>query len=96
MKQAQRASQEKLTSRRHSSDRGQGLNHAIADAGKLTELLTSQAGRGLAELIDEYEAEMCARGGEEVRVSETNTRMLYDWTQLMASPLVARGMKPNE
>lgn len=76
--------------------RGQGLNHAIADAGKLTELLSSQTVQNLAELIDEYEAEMCARGGEEVRLSEVNTRMLHDWTQFVKSPLVTKGMKPNQ
>lgn len=49
----------------------------------------------LAELLDDYEAEMCARRGEEVQLSELNSRMMHNWAQSMASPLLTRGMKPN-
>ncbi|KAH9901978.1 hypothetical protein F4778DRAFT_134225 [Xylariomycetidae sp. FL2044] len=84
--------------------RAQGLNHAIADAGKLVELLASQvpaaaAGaaaaprRSQADLIREFETEMRARGGEEVRLSEMNSFMLHDFAKVEQSPLFNRGLK---
>lgn len=83
-------------------NRGQGLNHAIADAGELCKLLaTGRAGHGaLSQLqlqqqqktaIDAYETEMRKRGGEEVRLSEVNTRMLHNWDQVQASPIMRNG-----
>ncbi|TVY18833.1 FAD-dependent monooxygenase cctM [Lachnellula arida] len=43
--------------------RGQGLNHSMADAGKLVEALTSEPNQSLA--IHNYESEMKDRAGEE-------------------------------
>lgn len=74
-------------------DRGQGLNHAITDAFKITELLSSPEGRSQAELINEYESDMRVRGGEEVRLSEMNSLMLHDWVKVQESPLLKRGLK---
>ncbi|KAI2608859.1 FAD/NAD(P)-binding domain-containing protein [Hypoxylon fragiforme] len=73
--------------------RGQGLNHAITDAFKITELLSSPEGRSQAELINEYESDMRVRGGEEVRLSEMNSLMLHDWVKVQESPLLKRGLK---
>ncbi|KAH7304202.1 hypothetical protein B0I35DRAFT_401547 [Stachybotrys elegans] len=73
--------------------RGQGLNHAVADAAKIVEILTRQGTQSQEERIQEYEAEMIERGGKEVRLSELNTRMLHDWEQLMNSPLVTQGLQ---
>lgn len=70
--------------------RGQGLNHALDDAGKLVKLLTGSSGRSQNEVIDVYETEMRARAGEEVRLSEMNSYMLHDWAQVRQSPLMTR------
>lgn len=72
-----------------------GLNHAIADAGKIVDLLSNQGSRSLHELMDVYEAEMRERGGQEVRLSELNTKMVHDWDALMRSPLVSAGLQAN-
>ncbi|KAI1375253.1 FAD/NAD(P)-binding domain-containing protein [Hypoxylon crocopeplum] len=72
--------------------RGQGLNHSIADAFKLVELLANPENRSQAELISAYESEMRPRGGEEVRLSEMNSFMLHDWAKVSQSPLVNRGV----
>lgn len=45
--------------------------------------------------MDEYETEMIARGGEEVRLSKTNTEMVHQWDKLMQSPLFQKGVKRN-
>ncbi|KAI0007383.1 hypothetical protein F4779DRAFT_643183 [Xylariaceae sp. FL0662B] len=71
--------------------RGQGLNHAIADAAKLVEQLLEKD-RPQRERIDAYEREMRARGGEEVRLSEMNSFMLHDWSRVAQSPLMKRGL----
>lgn len=71
-------------------DRGQGLNHALDDAGKLVKLLTGSSERSQSEVIDVYETEMRARAGEEVRLSEMNSHMLHDWSQVKESPLMTR------
>lgn len=70
--------------------RGQGLNHALDDAGKLVKLLTGSSERSQSEVIDIYETEMRARAGEEVRLSEMNSHMLHDWSQVKESPLMTR------
>ncbi|KAI0016977.1 hypothetical protein F4780DRAFT_796889 [Xylariomycetidae sp. FL0641] len=78
--------------------RGQGLNHALADAGHLVELLVTHhrkqhAGpKSMQDLIARYEAEMRPRAGDEVRSSEQNTAMLHDWERVKASPLVNRAL----
>ncbi|KAI5865564.1 FAD/NAD(P)-binding domain-containing protein [Durotheca rogersii] len=72
--------------------RGQGLNHSVADAFKLFEKLANVGIRSQKELIDAYESEMRARGGEEVRLSEMNSFMVHDWDQVGQSPIVKRGM----
>jgi 2-polyprenyl-6-methoxyphenol hydroxylase-like FAD-dependent oxidoreductase len=77
--------------------RGQGLNHSITDAGKLTVAIkavfeeTDRAKRG--EIITAFEDEMIARGGEEVRTSTTNTGMLHNWESVMKSPVMTAGLK---
>lgn len=35
--------------------------------------------------IDAYEMELKARRGEEVKLSEINTRMLHDWVKVLES-----------
>ncbi|KAL7625133.1 hypothetical protein AAE478_004347 [Parahypoxylon ruwenzoriense] len=72
--------------------RGQGLNHAIADAFKLVELLANLETQSREQLIGAYETEMRARGGEEVRLSELNSFMMHDWENIAQSPLLKRGL----
>ncbi|KAI1342076.1 hypothetical protein F5Y15DRAFT_331746 [Xylariaceae sp. FL0016] len=75
--------------------RGQGLNHALADAAKLVALLSGASEprpQSQGELIVDYEAEMIARGGEEVRLSEMNSFMLHDFSKVEQSPLMKRGL----
>ena len=80
--------------------RGQGLNHAITDAVKLWEAITTSwraDGNAFVEerarAVQGYESEMIARGGEEVRLSAKNTGMLHDWQQFMESPMVKYGLQ---
>ncbi|KAL8956290.1 MAG: hypothetical protein Q9183_006348 [Haloplaca sp. 2 TL-2023] len=80
--------------------RGQGLNHAITDAKKLCDALTTawDNGNGIndterATLIQTYEKEMIQRGGEEVRLGEMNTKMLHDWEKVLQSPVMRNGLK---
>ncbi|KAK4609214.1 FAD-dependent monooxygenase phnB [Fulvia fulva] len=78
--------------------RGQGLNHGIADAAKLVEMLVAaREGRKVSvELaVLEYEGEMMKRAGEEVAVSRVNTEMMHDWERLRGSPFMRRGGDRN-
>lgn len=78
--------------------RGQGLNQALKDSLQLfkaiekywryPEVDISQR----KEAIDEYEAEMIARGGAEVRLSEQNSYMMHDWEKVKQSVSVKQGM----
>ncbi|KAI0124404.1 hypothetical protein BJ170DRAFT_83947 [Xylariales sp. AK1849] len=72
--------------------RGQGLNHALNDAGDLVKLLSNPSSRTQSEVIAVYEAEMRARAGEEVRLSELNSYMVHDWSKLLESPLLKRSL----
>jgi 2-polyprenyl-6-methoxyphenol hydroxylase-like FAD-dependent oxidoreductase len=72
------------------TERGQGLNHSLTDAGKLVSAITSLP---LNEAISTYEKEMKERAGEEVRVSVMNTAMLHDWNKVMESPVFRAGLK---
>ena len=126
------------------TDRGQGLNHAIADAARYASTIkeiigpnSSTATNGakkqngatsaknmneeheassngssypsneefqasrkngntgnyslLGTAVAAYDAEIIARGGEEVRVSKINTEMVHQWDKLMLSPLMQKG-----
>lgn len=74
-------------------DRGQGLNHALADVGQLFKLLTNNLDSlSQEQIISDYETEMRTRGGEEVRLSQMNTFMLHDWDKVQQSPLIKKGM----
>ncbi|TVY51581.1 FAD-dependent monooxygenase cctM [Lachnellula cervina] len=73
--------------------RGQGLNHSMADAAKLVEALTSEPNQIVA--IQNSELEMKDRAGEEVRSSVANTTMLHDWNRVLESPLMKAGLQQN-
>ena len=73
--------------------RGQGMNHGIADACKLLEVLrgVKEGNRSQKEAVLDYETEMIKRAGEEVRISMMNTEMMHDWDRLKESPFMQRG-----
>lgn len=77
--------------------RGQGLNHGIADAASLTNLLkTVKNGQTTQQdAVNEYIEEMVTRAGEECKLSVKNTDMLHDWDRFMSSPIMARGGHAN-
>ncbi len=78
-------------------DRGQGLNHAIADAASYVAALRGvREGRGgLGDAVAGYEGEMVGRGAEEVRLSKLNTEMVHDWDRLVESPVFKMGGNRN-
>jgi 2-polyprenyl-6-methoxyphenol hydroxylase-like FAD-dependent oxidoreductase len=73
--------------------RGQGLNHGIADARSIVlKLKAVKAGETtLHEAVDEYVKEMVERAGDEVKTSKENTMMLHDWNRMQDSPIMQRG-----
>jgi 2-polyprenyl-6-methoxyphenol hydroxylase-like FAD-dependent oxidoreductase len=74
--------------------RGQGLNHAICDIANLVSVL-NKANKGeftLKDAIDEYDAEMIKRGGDEVQAALVNAQMLHDWNSLMQSDLMSKSV----
>lgn len=77
--------------------RGQGLNHGIADAMNLTKVLAAvrDGEKSQEAAIKEYMDEMVERAGEEVRVSMVNTEMLHDWDRMLGSAIMQRGGDPN-
>ena len=83
--------------------RGQGLNHAITDAVRLCGAITGIwhqdkgfAANERAATVSAYEAEMIARGGEEVRLSAKNTGMVHNWKQVMQSPVFKSGLNQGK
>ncbi|KIW62169.1 hypothetical protein PV04_10369 [Phialophora macrospora] len=78
--------------------RGQGLNHGIADARSFV-LKYKAAVDGkmtFEEAADAYRDELVDRAGEEVRLSKENTEMLHDWERMANSPIMQRGGHPRE
>ncbi|KAF2163171.1 hypothetical protein M409DRAFT_26614 [Zasmidium cellare ATCC 36951] len=77
--------------------RGQGMNHGIADAVKLANVLDSvhKGEKTLTEAVKEYEDEMIKRSGEEVKISKMNTEMMHDWEKFLGSPFMQRGGNKN-
>ena len=73
-----------------SLDRGQGLNHAIADASSYVAALrgVKEEGVDLEDATDGYDVEVTARGGEEVKISMMNTDLVHHWDKLMQSDLM--------
>lgn len=77
------------------TDRGQGLNHAVCDAGNLLEAITSIAKgqQNREEAITAYDEEMVKRGAAEVNLSVKNALMVHDWKKVMESPAMKVGIK---
>ncbi|KAK5090649.1 hypothetical protein LTR05_000824 [Lithohypha guttulata] len=77
--------------------RGQGLNHGIADAASLTKLLAAvkDGSKSQEAAIEEYVDEMVPRAGEEVKMSIVNTEMLHDFEKMTNSPFFKKGGHAN-
>jgi 2-polyprenyl-6-methoxyphenol hydroxylase-like FAD-dependent oxidoreductase len=80
------------------TERGQGLNHGIADAAKLVrEYKAALAGqKTFQEVAEAYKFEMVDRAGDEVKTSLENTEMLHDWQRMEKSPIMQRGGNPRQ
>lgn len=78
-------------------ERGQGLNHGIADAASLvTKLKSALDGHSnVKDAVKSYNTEMIERAGDEVVTSKENTEMLHDWSRMMDSPIMQRGGDPK-
>jgi 2-polyprenyl-6-methoxyphenol hydroxylase-like FAD-dependent oxidoreductase len=77
--------------------RGQGLNHSIADAGQLRDALVEiRDGGDREKVIAAFEEKMVARSGGEVRESTANTVMVHDWEKVKLSALFTKGMHKRE
>ena len=79
-----------------SIDRGQGLNHCIADVFSLV-AQAKQAINGETtwnSAISRYEEELVPRGSEEVKCSIENGIMLHDWEKVKQSPVFNTGFRP--
>lgn len=78
-------------------ERGQGMNHGIADAASLVTLLKTalEEHTSVKDAVKSYNAEMIARAGEEVAISKENTEMIHDWSRMMESAIMQRGGNPN-
>lgn len=79
------------------TERGQGLNHGIADASSLVTKLKSALNdnSSVKTAIEQYNAEMISRAGDEVVTSKENTEMLHDWSRMQDSPIMQRGGHPR-
>lgn len=73
--------------------RGQGLNHGIADARSLVAKLKDAVDgkTSVEEAAALYQEEMVERAGDEVKTSKENTEMLHDWDRMAQSPIMQRG-----
>jgi hypothetical protein len=69
-------------------ERGQGMNHDIANATVLVkELTAAMAGlKSEKEAVEAYQTEMVSRAGEEVILGVMNTEMLHDWNRSANQP----------
>ena len=82
--------------------RGQGLNHAIQDAYTICKALEGFWNGGdftikkRSAAMKAYEEEMIARAGVEVRLSVENSVKMHDWSKVMESPSMRKGMQVKE
>ncbi|KAK5130347.1 hypothetical protein LTR08_002187 [Meristemomyces frigidus] len=78
--------------------RGQGLSHCIADVASLTAQLQAHLheSKPLADAINEYDAEVVARAGDEVKTSLQSMKFLMTWDLVEQSPSFTRSIDPNE
>lgn len=77
--------------------RGQGLNHSVADAAHLNKVLGKALGANpeikLSDAMRTYDEETTVRSGGEVRLCTMNTHMLHDWSKVSESPVFKFGAR---
>ncbi|KAJ5191485.1 uncharacterized protein N7498_010470 [Penicillium cinerascens] len=82
--------------------RGQGLNHAIQDAYRVCKAIKSFWNEGdfiieqRSAALQGYEDEMIPRAEEEVRLSEENSIKVHEWSKVMQSPSLRKGMQVDK
>lgn len=80
--------------------RGQGLSHCIADVTSLLAQLQAhldpQQHKPLAEAINDYDAEVVSRAGDEVKTSLQTMHFLFTWELVEQSPSFTRSADPND
>lgn len=80
------------------SDRGQGLNHAICDAGHFVAAMKNvfDGTSSLKDAVTTYSEEVVKRGADEVLISKQNALMMLDWDQLVDSPIMKRSLQKSD
>jgi 2-polyprenyl-6-methoxyphenol hydroxylase-like FAD-dependent oxidoreductase len=75
------------------ADRGQGLNHCIADAKNFVQAMVDvKEGRtAVAEAVSAYDAELVKRGSDEVETSRKNALLVHNFEKFMDSPVLKQG-----
>jgi 2-polyprenyl-6-methoxyphenol hydroxylase-like FAD-dependent oxidoreductase len=75
------------------ADRGQGLNHCIADAKNFIQaMLDVKDGQKTAfEAVSTYDAELVQRGSDEVETSRKNALLVHNFEKFMDSPVLKQG-----
>lgn len=78
--------------------RGQGLNHAICDAGYFVDAIQKvvTGTSSLKDAVASYSAEVVRRGADEVSISTQNAHMMLNWDQLMESPIMKRSLRKSD
>jgi 2-polyprenyl-6-methoxyphenol hydroxylase-like FAD-dependent oxidoreductase len=76
--------------------RGQGANNAICDSEKFVAAMVKvkNGEMTLQQAVDEYDADVIARGRTEVEVSRVQTDAFHDHAKFLESPVVKHGIKP--
>lgn len=80
-----------------STDREQGLNHAICDVTNFVAAI-KKVKDGEAELkdaISAYDAEVVKRGAIEVISSRESAYMMLDWNKIMEAPIMTRALEKS-
>jgi hypothetical protein len=80
------------------SDRGQGLNHAICDAGHFVDAVKKvfDGTSSLKDAVTNYSEEVIKRGADEVLISKQNALMMLDWDKLVDSPIMKRSLQKSD
>lgn len=78
-----------------STDRGQGLNHAICDVEHLVDAIQKidKGEKTPKEAITIYDEEVIPRGTAEVKASIESCYGLLDWNNIMNSPILKVGLE---
>lgn len=74
------------------------MNHAICDASNFVDAVKKvvDGKSSLQEAMSAYSEEVVKRGADEVILSKQNTMMLFNWDQLMNSPLITKSLHKVE